>query len=67
MPGGSGLHLAAELQRKRPWLPVVISSGHITESLREQAQRLGVRALLRKEKTLEDLAGVVRRELERAR
>ncbi|UDF35997.1 UNVERIFIED_ORG: response regulator [Shinella sp. XGS7] len=63
MPGRTGLSLAADLRRLAPRLPLLISSGHITEDLREQARRLGVRALLQKEKTLEDLAGLVRREL----
>jgi signal transduction histidine kinase len=63
MPGRTGLSLAADLRRLAPRLPLLISTGHITEDLREQARRLGVRALLQKEKTLEDLAGLVRREL----
>lgn len=63
MPGGSGLALAGELIARSPWLPVVLSTGHVTDLLRGQARQLGVRGLLQKEKTLEDLPELVRRVL----
>ncbi|MBS0444952.1 MAG: CHASE domain-containing protein [Proteobacteria bacterium] len=59
MPECSGLDLAAELARVRPDLPVVITSGYITDEMRTAATRLGVRALLQKEYTLEKLAAVL--------
>ncbi|MDO9285110.1 MAG: CHASE domain-containing protein [Aquabacterium sp.] len=59
MPELSGLDLALELQRVRPGLPVVISTGYVTESLRQQARQAGVRQVLQKEYTLEQLAAVV--------
>ena len=59
MPELSGLDIAAELQRLRPGLPVVITTGYVSETLRGQAQQLGVKQVLQKEYTLEQLAGVV--------
>ena len=55
MPEMSGVELAIELARLRPALPVVISSGYIADELRQQARAVGVRALLKKENTLEEL------------
>ena len=59
MPGLSGLQVAQELARIRPALPVVLSSGFLTDALREQAAAAGVRAVMQKERTMEDLADVV--------
>ena len=55
--------LAIELARLRPALPVVISSGYIADELRQQARAVGVRALLKKENTLEELPGLVQQVL----
>ncbi|OGB06657.1 MAG: hypothetical protein A3E25_18580 [Burkholderiales bacterium RIFCSPHIGHO2_12_FULL_69_20] len=63
MPELSGLDIAIELQRARPGLPVVITTGYLTEPLRQQAQRAGVRQVLQKEYTLEQLAAVVHQAL----
>ena len=51
MPGLSGLEVAAGLARLRADLPVVISSGYISDELRTQALQLGVRAVLDKQDT----------------
>ena len=59
MPGLSGLDVAAQLAGIRPGLPVVISSGYVTEALRAQAEQLGVRALMQKENTFDELAGLL--------
>ncbi|MFG6455892.1 hybrid sensor histidine kinase/response regulator [Roseateles sp. BYS96W] len=59
MPGRSGLDVALEVAAIRPALPVVISSGLITDELREKATRAGVRALLEKEDTFRDLTPLV--------
>jgi DNA-binding NarL/FixJ family response regulator len=40
-------------------LPVVISSGFISEDLRAAAQRLHVRAVMQKEHTIEELGAVI--------
>jgi PAS domain S-box-containing protein len=61
MPECSGIDLAKQLLLLRPQLPVVISSGFITEELHQRAAALGVRALLNKERTLEELPALVRR------
>ncbi|MCW5613177.1 MAG: PAS domain S-box protein [Rubrivivax sp.] len=63
MPDMSGLELAQELRRLHPALPVIISSGFLSDELREQAAAAGVRALLKKENTLEELAGLLQQVL----
>jgi CheY-like chemotaxis protein len=45
----------------RPGLPVVISSGYISEDLQAQAHAAGVRHLLQKQNSLEELAMLVHR------
>ncbi len=59
MPDLSGIDLARELSRRRPTLPIVITSGNITDALRSDARQLGVRHLLQKEFTLERLGTLV--------
>ncbi len=61
MPGMSGLEVARELSRLRPDLPVVLTSGYITEELREQALEARVRQLIYKPNTVEELCDVVQR------
>lgn len=63
MPGMSGLELVIALGRLRPGLPVVISSGYVTELMRAEILRAGVRHVLQKEYTLEQLGGMVQRAL----
>jgi len=60
MPGFTGLDVARAIAEIRLDLPVVISSGYITEDLRAQASAAGVRSLLQKQNTLEELALLVR-------
>ena len=64
MPRTSGLEVARELVRLRPGLPVVISSGFVSEALVAESARIGVRHLLHKENTLEDLCEMVRTALD---
>ncbi len=59
MPELNGLELAAELAALRPGLPVAISSGFVSDELRKAARDHGVRALLQKEYTLEQLPQLV--------
>ncbi|MEP6873359.1 MAG: response regulator [Burkholderiales bacterium] len=61
MPQFSGLDVARALAQIDPRLPVVISSGYITEELRDQAKRAGVRSLLEKQNTFQDLSTLVGR------
>jgi len=65
MPGATGLEMAQTIGRMRPDLPVVISSGYVSEELRAGAERLGVRHLLHKQNTFEELPLLLRRILVR--
>jgi PAS domain S-box-containing protein len=60
MPGLSGLAVAEQLASIAPQLPVVITSGYVTEELLGRAHTLGVRGVLLKEHSLERLTGMVR-------
>ncbi len=61
MPGMSGLDVARALSRLRPDLPVVLVSGYITDELRGAALEAGVRELIYKPNTFEELGEVVQR------
>ncbi len=65
MPEMSGIALAEALARLAPGLPVVISSGYVTEELQARARQAGVRAVLFKEHAFERLGGIVHAILER--
>lgn len=64
MPGLSGLDVARALREHHPALPVVVSSGYISDELQREAQRLGVRRILAKERSAEELPLVVEDVLE---
>jgi len=64
MPGATGLDLARELARTRPGLPVMITSGYITDALRDGAGAVGVRHLVQKENSVEDLCMAIQRVIE---
>jgi PAS domain S-box-containing protein len=59
MPRLSGLEVARQVAQIRPDLPVVLSSGYVSESLRAQALKAGVRSLLQKENTFEELVDLL--------
>ncbi|MEO8152240.1 MAG: CHASE domain-containing protein [Rhizobacter sp.] len=59
MPELTGMDLAHELIRLAPALPVVISSGYVSDEMREAVQRAGVRGLMQKEYTMEQLSTIV--------
>ena len=61
MPVLSGLDVARELSHIRADLPVAIISGYITDELRERAQRFGVRHLIYKPNTVDELCQAVMR------
>ena len=61
MPGYTGMDVARAVASIRPGLPVVISSGYISEDLQAQAHAAGVRHLLQKQNSLEELALLVHR------
>ena len=61
MPVMSGLEVAQALKEIRSDLPVVLASGYITEELRQKAPAAGVRELIYKPNTVEDLCEAVAR------
>ena len=59
MPELSGLDVARSLHRIRADLPVIISSGNLPDQLQSEAREAGVRALVHKQYTLEELGAVI--------
>ncbi len=58
MPRCTGLELARAMGRLRPDLPVAISSGYVCDQLRADAAAIGVRGVMQKENTFEELAAL---------
>ncbi len=67
MPRLSGLDVARGVAEARPGLPVVISSGRVSEELRRAVGVGNVRGVVQKEQTIEQLGGVVARVLAASR
>ena len=67
MPEMNGMELATEVARAAPSLPIIITSGFISDEMRQRATDLNVGALLQKEYTLERLAGLVHAVLDQHR
>jgi DNA-binding NarL/FixJ family response regulator len=63
MPSFSGLELAREVARIRADLPVVISSGHLSDEQRSDLMNAGVRALVQKQSTIDELGPLLKRVL----
>ncbi|MBI5506094.1 MAG: PAS domain S-box protein [Deltaproteobacteria bacterium] len=61
MPGTSGLRVAEDLLSIRPEVPVVLCSGHVTEELRQRARAAGIRDVLYKPNTVEELGEAISR------
>ena len=61
MPNLSGLEVAQALKAIRADLPVVLASGYITEELRVKAHAAGVRDLIYKPNTVDELCAAVSR------
>jgi len=59
MPGLSGLDVARAVRALRPDLPIVVSSGYISEDLLRKAAALDVHHVMQKERSAEELARVV--------
>jgi PAS domain S-box-containing protein len=57
----SGLELAQAVKAMRPGLPVILASGYITEELRAKAPAAGIRELIYKPNTADDLCEAVAR------
>ncbi|MCB2016734.1 MAG: response regulator, partial [Hydrogenophaga sp.] len=65
MPGMSGIELARAVRQKRPDQRMAIVSGHISEDLMRQARDIGIRDVLGKQDSMDELADAVRSLLER--
>ena len=61
MPGMSGFHLARALLDVRPDTPVLMTSGYVRPQDREAAQQLGIRELMLKPDTIEELGHALAR------
>ena len=59
MPQCSGLELARAAAQVRADLPVVITSGYITDALTAEMREAGVRGVINKERTVEELGALV--------
>jgi len=59
MPGLSGLQVAKLVGMIRPELPVILASGNISDDLRDSAARAGIRCVLQKPNTADELATAV--------
>jgi PAS domain S-box-containing protein len=61
MPARTGLDLARDLVDIRPDLPVVILSGYVSEGVRARAAEVGVRSVVSKGGSIDELGAVLRR------
>jgi CheY-like chemotaxis protein len=64
MPGMNGLAFAAEIRRLGNDAPVIITSGYLRPQDIEAAQRLGIRELVRKPTSIDNLARSIQRTLQ---
>lgn len=63
MPGLTGLELAARIHARRSDLPIIIASGHSSMLEAKAMAAVGVRELLAKPYSIDELAAAVRRQL----
>ena len=61
MPGASGLEVAGDFLKVRPDVPVVLTSGHVTEDLRQCASKAGIRNILYKPISVDEFSESIRR------
>lgn len=59
MPRMSGVDVARAVRSIRPGLPVIVTSGYITEQLRSQAAEAGIAAIVSKPNTVEELGALL--------
>ena len=59
MPRMSGLDLGRTLLGVRPDLPIVLMSGHVRPELEAEARRVGIREVLLKPDTVEEMGRVL--------
>lgn len=63
MPGMNGLELAKAVRAILPRVPVIITTGYISDELTVEADRMGGMAVLRKERSFEELVELAARAL----
>ena len=61
MPSMSGFDLTRETLAIRPDLPIVMTSGYVRKEDEETAQQLGVREIIMKPSTLDELDAALKR------
>ena len=59
MPQMSGISLARAIRTLDARVPIVLTSGHVTDELREEARRAGIDHVLEKPDTGRELAGLI--------
>jgi len=64
MPGASGLDLARRLLELKPDLPVVLTTGFVTDELRAEALAIGIRQVFDKSSGLDGMCDAIARILE---
>lgn len=64
MPGMTGDQLAAEILHHRPDIPIIICTGFSKRISSEMASSLGIRALLMKPVTVQEIARTIREVLD---
>ncbi len=64
MPEMAGDKLAMEIKKIRSNIPIIICSGFSKVMTQEKAQRIGVKSLLNKPITMEEMAHTIRKELD---
>jgi DNA-binding NtrC family response regulator len=63
MPGASGLDFAASVLAIRPDIPVIMTTGYIDPDDLERAQRIGIREVILKPTTIEEMGRSFHRQL----
>jgi len=66
MPGMSGMEFAREAMRLQPQVPIVLISGFIEKSEIEAARAVGIKEVLLKPDTVDELARTIHRLLSAA-
>ncbi len=63
MPGISGVEFASGVRARWPQVPVLLASGLVTEELRARAAEAGVREVIYKPNTVDELCAAIGRAL----
>lgn len=59
MPGISGMEVAGEIRRVQSGIPIVLSSGYISDDLVQQARQQGIEHIIHKPNTIAELSAVL--------